>query len=310
MSDEQITNDPAVDPAASPAAPSPAPAEAPTAEPQSPFTWGEEETTEGQAPVDQPPAGDLPAPLPDALEVPELAPPEHMFSEQVQQNLAQLAAVGEREGMTLEDTQGLVSIYYELESTLGDLKVDQRDPDHQERTLAHLRRQWGSQYNENIALARKSFKSLSPATQRWLNETGAGDDASVLTILASLGGGIFKVTPDAAKRIADVMRKNSPELLNQSHPDHQMAKLKYRLLRHVEGRGRGDASERSTERRGRQALKDLKNPPNENSPRVKAETEAKQLMRSEAWSDKRNAAHKAVTARVAELFMQAYPEKD
>lgn len=262
------------------------------------------------SPAEEPPAGEMPAPLADALEVPELAPPEHRLSDEVRDNLAQLASVGEREGMTLEDTQGLVSMYYELESTLGDLKVDQRDPDHQEKTLAHLRRTWGSQYKENLANAQKAFKGLSPATQAWINKTGAGDDASVLSILAAMGGGILKVPAAKAKELADEMRKNSPELLNTGHRDHHMAKLKYRLLRHVEARGDGDQSERASEARGKQAARDAvdtKAGKKADPARTKLEAEAKELRLSPAWHDKRDPAHKAVAARLSAIFAELYP---
>jgi hypothetical protein len=262
--------------------------------------------------ADAPPAaqgGELPAPLPDVLTVPELAPQEHRFSEEVKGNLDQLAGVAKAEGMPLSETQGLVSLYYELESTLGDLKVDQRDPGHQDKTHAILRRNWGTAYKDNLADARKAFKSLSPATQNWLNETGAGDDVSVLTILAAMGGGLLKMTPAEAKKAADAMRKDGAVLQNQSHPDYRAVLTRYRLLRHVEGRGEGDQSERASEQRGKQALKDQRKPPGDDAPTVKAEREAKELMRSEAWNDKRHAAHKATAARIAELFRIAYPEK-
>jgi hypothetical protein len=307
MTDEAIDH---VDDAPPPSAPVPAP----------------ELVDEGDAPelnpetfdqairsADAPPAaqwGELPAPLPDALEVPELAPPEHRFAEEVQQNLAQLASVAKAEGMPLSETQGLVSLYYELESTLGDLKVDQRDPGHQDKTHAMLRRNWGTAYKDNLADARKAFKSLSPATQNWLNETGAGDDVSVLTILAAMGGGLLKLTPAQAKAEADAMRNGSANLRNQSSPSYQAVLTKYRILRHLEGRGEGDQSERASEKRGKDTMRDMidaKAGKKPDAARTKLEDEAKQLRLSPAWHDKRDPAHKAVAARLSAIFAQLYP---
>jgi hypothetical protein len=250
---------------------------------------------------DEPQAGELPKPIPNVLTVPELAPQEHHLSEQVQDNLSQLAALSREGGMSFDEAQTAVGLYYEFEAMLGELRVDQRDPEHQQQTHASLRRLWGTAYESNLADARKAFKALPPSMQRWLDDRGGSDDASVLTILAAKGGGLLNLTPAQCRAEADHMRATNKALRDTSHRDYKANLTRYRILRHLEGRGEGKSD--------LQQLKaDVK------SAKAKPDTATKDLDQQladlrlhPAYADKRHASNKEVWARYWALMEKRWP---
>jgi hypothetical protein len=245
--------------------------------------------------------GELPKPIHDVLTVPELAPQAHHFSDEVKDNLGQFAALSREGGMSFDEAQSAVGLYYEFEAMLGELRVDQRDPSHQDLTHANLRRMWGTAYDSNLADARKAFKGLPQSMQRWLTENGGADDASVLTILAAKGGGLLALTPAQAKAEADNMRSTNKALRDTSHRDYKANLTRYRILRHLEGRGEGKSDLARLKDDTRAAGK------KPDSATKELDQQLSDLRLHPAYADKRHASNKEVWARYWVLMEKRWP---
>jgi hypothetical protein len=264
---------------------------------------------------EQPAAVDAAYDLADSI--PEYVPKHLAEDPATIQALQDVGGFAKEAGIPPKTARMLTTLYANLALAEQDQAPGREDEEAVRRYLVH---QYGSQADAIIKGAQEGARKLGPKFTQFLNDTGLGNDVSMLMILGGFAkDGLFADrninTPAAARAELKKMRADKDHLINKPGTRGRGAALvRWKMLSAVANMDDGSAkdggqSERASEKRGEQALKDRRKPPGDDAPTVKAEREAKELMRSEAWHDKRNPAHKATAARIAELFRLAYPEK-
>jgi hypothetical protein len=310
MDNEEIIESSAEDVVA-PATPSPAPAAPPVVgdEPQ--------EILDDSDPADrgQPVAPDANYDLTEA--VPEYVPRHLAEDPATIQALQDVGGFAKESGIPPTMARMLTTLYADLALAEQDQAPGREDEEAVRRYLVH---QYGSQADAIIKGAQEGARKLGPKFIQFLNDTGLGNDPSMLMILGGFAkDGLFSDrninTPAAARAELNKMRADKDHLINKPGTRGRGAALvRWKMLSALANMEDGAAkdggqSERASEKRSEQALTDRRKKPKEDSPTASAERQAKELMRSEAWNDRRNPAHRATAERVRELFRQAYPEK-
>jgi hypothetical protein len=246
--------------------------------------------------------------------LPEYLPRHLRDDPSTEDALTELAPMLKDKGVQASKAKLLTGLFADMY-----LEQDGRIPDlHDKDTMEnYLRSEWGEHYDKMVHHAQRSAQWLGPQFITWLERTQLGNHPGMLALLVEMDqGGLLRGDLSAADAGAALkkMRDQKDNPVNRPGAKGRSLQMaSYRILAAIAGMGDqsasdGDASERRSERDGRQVLKDRRSPPEESSPRVKAETEARSLMRSEAWNDKRNPAHRATAERVRELFRLAWPE--
>jgi hypothetical protein len=241
--------------------------------------------------------------------------PKHIADDPyTEASLHQIGGWAKQAGIAAPVAKTLVGVVADLALAEQDAVPPTWDKDAVEQ---HMRRELGDKaYEDTVRAAGATVKRMGPGFADWLFESGWGNVPAMVHALAALGpdGLLTKNTPDHARQAMQQIRAKKDHPVNKPGAKGRGAALvQWRLLSALANMGDqsvsdGDASERRSERDGKQAMKDRKAPPKESSPRVRAEEEAKSLMRSSAWNDRRDPSHRAVAERVRELFRKAYPE--
>ena len=109
----------------------------------------------------------------------------------------------------------------------------------EERAMAAdlLRREWGSDYERTLALAKKAYSQFGDEeTTRMLAESGLGNDPRLVRMFANIaarvgearlhgpaGSGLESGTGEVEKEIADVLADTQHPYHQQDHPGHKLA---------------------------------------------------------------------------------------
>jgi hypothetical protein len=140
-------------------------------------------------------------------------------------------------GLLPKQAQGLLDWYLNAEKsmTAETQKVAQGE---QIKNLDALKQEWGPGYSKQIFLAQTAAKELGGASfVEYLNQTGLGNDAQVIKIMAKAGallgedklrgdgsGGQFGKTPAETRReINDIMGNPKHPYFDATHPGHKQA---------------------------------------------------------------------------------------
>lgn len=134
-------------------------------------------------------------------------------------------------GYTQSQQQRLVEMYG-LES-MAHTDAPRAETHGQEAVLGYLREQWGSEYEARLDAAVKMTAKLGPKFERWLGETGLGDDPTMLSVLANVGRGLLSISKaDAEKQIAAIRKAYVPH-----GKDSKLTLAKLRVLADRVARG-------------------------------------------------------------------------
>lgn len=148
--------------------------------------------------------------------------------------LSEASAMMSAAGYTAAQQQRLVEIYG-LES-MAHTDAPRAETHGQEAVLGYLREQWGSEYEARLDAAVAMTKKIGPKFERWLGETGLGDDPTMLSVLANVGRGLLSISKaDAEKQIAEIRKNFQPH-----GKDHKLTVAKLRVLADRAARGEPD----------------------------------------------------------------------
>ena len=173
---------------------------------------------------------------PYSLLVPEDVP----LSAQTEDRMALVSGfqdVAAESGLPAGIAQALLNAAVDCASMIPSegMEPQYRDEQDAEKDMINV---YGYDIAKNVAgLAQRFSKSLGPKFQSWLNETGAGNDVSVITALAFAGQGVFKLSPAEAQARIDKYRSDPKSGWNSTDQKrHRLAVAEVSILGRIAGR--------------------------------------------------------------------------
>jgi hypothetical protein len=169
----------------------------------------------------------------EAVHLPEILPDQMQHDEDLSHHVTEVATVLGETGYTAPQIQRLVDLGGELA-----LDVQQPHYENREEVEGHLRKRWGSQYDNNLKATRSAANKLGSKFLDWLDQ-GHGNNIIVCEVLSALGRGDLSLNKAAAT--AEIAKlRTSPAMKDRYHKDHTFAVTKLRILSEVVHRGTDD----------------------------------------------------------------------